>query len=236
MVFATPRRFMEEGLHTHTRVRRWPRFLAYLPVECTALGPGRPRKRPLAGHTQWVSAGGLGLLLPRTLPVRIAVLVRVCDEQPRRATIVWSDQRMTDLLGSTIPHGVVFEEPVDPALVNQWVYQGEQQSRPRVPVHFEVKFQYAQTGRLGHGACLNLSRGGMFIATPRPARRGTEVLLYFTLPGMDHVLSVLARVAWKREEQTGSISGMGLQFLGVNPLEAALIGAVVDRLRGKTPP
>lgn len=219
--------------HTHTKVRRWPRFLAYLPIQCTALGPGRARKRPLAGHTQWVSAGGLGLLLPKALPVRIPVLVEVCHEGPRRGTIVWSDQRMTALLGSTIPHGVVFEEPVDPDLVDQWVYQGEQQSRPRVPVQFKVKFQYAQSGRPGQGTCLNISRGGMFIATPRPARRGTELLLYFTLPEMSHVLTVLARVAWKREEQTEGISGMGMQFLGVNPLEATLIGAVVDRLRSK---
>lgn len=237
MVFANFDSCWRKRMSPDMKARRHPRFEAFLPVQCTALGGGRSRRRPLAGKTQWVSAGGLGLLLPKALPVRIPVLVQVCQEKPRRGHVVWVDRR-TDRLWTTIPHGVFFEEPVDPALISQWVSQAEQQFQPRVPVQFGVKFQYTQRGTTGHGTCLNLSRGGMFIAAPRPPRPGTEVMLHFPLPGLSHTVSVLARVVWKRGEKTGppGIPGMGVQFLGVDPLEAGLIGTVVDRLREESSP
>ncbi|MFQ5657095.1 MAG: PilZ domain-containing protein, partial [Candidatus Methylomirabilales bacterium] len=88
------------------------------------------------------------------------------------------------------------------------------------------------------GTCLNLGRGGMFIATDRPAEPGTEVMIHFTPPDLSNPLSLLARVEWMYGDKTapGRITGMGVQFLNPRPSEAALIGAVVDRLRGEAPP
>ncbi len=222
----------------HTKVRRWPRFVAYLPVRCTPLGTGRSHPRPLAGKSECISPGGLALLLPETLSPGSPVLVQLCEEDPRRGYIVWIDRRMPTLLGTTVPHGVAFEQPVDPARVHQWVSQAERQSEPRVPVRFGVKFESTRARRAGDGTCLNLSREGMFIATQHPAKPGAEVLVHFTPPSMPHTLSVLARVAWKRGEKRGpsKISGMGVHFLGVNPLEAALIGMIVDRLSREAAP
>ncbi len=78
----------------------------------------------------------------------------------------------------------------------------------------------------------------MFIATERPAPPGAEVMLHFALHGLPYPLWVLARVAWTCEAGTegAAVSGMGVQFLDPKSSEAALIGAVVDRLRGEPSP
>ncbi|MFQ5656187.1 MAG: PilZ domain-containing protein [Candidatus Methylomirabilales bacterium] len=222
----------------HTKIRRWPRFVAYLPIQCTTLDPESAPARPLDGKTQCVSPGGLALLLPETVPPGTPVSIRVCEEEPRQARVVWIDRRVPTFFGTTIPHGVAFDQPVDPNLISQWVSFGGKQSEPRLPARFDVKFESTQARRSGHGTCLNLSREGMFIATSRPAPLGTEVLLHFRPPGLSKSLSVLARVAWKRGQKKGSsaISGMGVQFLGVNPLEITLLDSVVDRLREEDPP
>lgn len=216
----------------HTKVRRWPRFVAYMPVQCTPLGRKGSRPRKLAGKTQCVTAGGLALLLPETLHPGTPVLIQVCEEEPRHAHVVWIDRRMQTLLGTRVPHGVAFEQPIDPALVQDWVSRAERQSQPRIPVRFKVKIEHAQTGREDYATCLNFSRSGMFIATPQLPAPGTEVLLHFTPPGLSDTLSVPGRVVWTHGERSGpnATCGMGVQFQGIKPLEAALIGTVVDRL------
>lgn len=222
--------FPDDPTWGHTTMRGYPRFEAYLPVQCTAVNRARPHPGPLAGKTQSVSAGGFGLLLPETLPLRTPVMIQVYQKDALRGSVVWVGQDTPTLLGTTIPHGVAFERAVDPALVRQWVYQARRQAHARVSVRFDV--EYTQEGVVGQGTCLNVARGGMFIATERPGAPGTEVMLHFTLPGLSCPLSLLARVAWMCEGKTGpsAVSGMGVQFLDPKPSEAALIGALVDRL------
>jgi hypothetical protein len=52
------------------------------------------------------------------------------------------------------------------------------------------------------------------------------------------MLLIPAEVAWVRGEASGpsTVTGMGVKFLAVNPEEAVLIGAVVDRLLGEASP
>jgi uncharacterized protein (TIGR02266 family) len=125
---------------------------------------------------------------------------------------------------------VAFEQPVDPTRVDQWVHRGERRSHVRAQVQFDVECTHA--GTAGYGKCLNLSQGGMFVATERPPGPGTEVMLSFKLPGPFDPLSVPARVSWTSSEEAepGTIRGMGVQFLDLKPLEAAVIGSLVDRL------
>jgi uncharacterized protein (TIGR02266 family) len=131
---------------------------------------------------------------------------------------------------------VLFEQPVDPALVNQWVYHGERQAYARAPVRFPV--EYGQAGVAGRGTCVNLSRGGMFVATPEPAPPGSQVALTFNLPNLSHTFSMLARVVWNHREETrrDAPAGMGVQFLDPKPAEGALIHALVDRLCSEMSP
>ncbi len=213
----------------YTTVRRWPRFVAYLPVQCTPFDGGEHHKRWLAGETLNVGAGGVALLLDEALPLGSGVWVKICEEEPVRGHIVWTDQRTRTLLGTTIAHGVAFEQPVDSARVREWVRYGERRSNIRVPVKFDV--EYTQAGMKAQGTCHNVSQGGMFITTEGPAAPGTEVIIRFTLPNVFDSLSVPARVVWISGDKTdaSAITGMGVQFLYLKPYEAAVIGSLVDR-------
>ena len=76
-----------------TKVRRWSRFMASLPVRCTVLMPGDGHQTQLDGETLNVAAGGLALLLDEALPLGIPVYVEVCDEEPVRGHVVWGYQQ-----------------------------------------------------------------------------------------------------------------------------------------------
>ncbi|MFQ5960438.1 MAG: PilZ domain-containing protein, partial [Candidatus Methylomirabilales bacterium] len=197
------------------------------------LVPGEGNQR-LEGETLNVGGGGLALLLDETLPLGIPVYVEVCDEEPLRGHVVWTDQRVRRPLGTKVAHGVAFEQSVDAGRVGRWVHRAERRSHVRVPVQFDVECTHADTA--SHGTCLNLSQGGMFIATEHPVPPGTQVMLHFKLPSPAEPLSVPGRVAWmfRGETQPGTIAGMGVQFLDLTPLEAAVIGSLVDRLCTET--
>jgi uncharacterized protein (TIGR02266 family) len=214
----------------------YPRFDAYLPVQCTVPVPGRTDQKVLPGKTQSVSAGGLQVLLPETLPIRTPLVVRIGEGDPLRAYVVSVHQATSTSAGSRVAHGVAFERAVDPGVVSQWVYHAQRQVHARAPVLFAVDF--TQAGTAGHGTCLNLSRGGMFIATTNPANPGSQLALTFTLPNLSHTFSILARVVWRRQVETTPFAGtgMGVQFLDPKPSESALIGALVDRLCSESPP
>lgn len=208
----------------------YPRFEAYMPVLCSATLPGRPHPRRIAGKTRCVSVGGLSILLPEPLPVRNPVSVRIWSGDPLPGVIVWVGEGTTTDQVKTIPHGVAFEKLVDPELVRQWVSQAKPHPQARVAVRFDI--EYTQVGRMDEGTCLNLSRGGMFIATPRPAQPGTEIVLHFALPGLANPVSVLGQVKWVCGERANpsTASGMGVQFIDPAPSEATLIRIVVDSL------
>ncbi len=217
-----------------TPIGGYPRHDAYLPVECTIPCPGGAR-RVLVGKTRSVGAGGLEILLPESLPHGTHLIVRVREGEPVHGYVVWTNRGRPSQPENQVSHGVTFDRPVDPDLVLQWVYRANRQSHARALVQFGV--EYHQEGERSQGTCLNLSRGGMFITTDRPTPTGSEVSLFFTLPGVSHPFSVLARVVWARGQETGpgSTTGMGVQFLDPKPSEAALIGAVVDRTCGDRP-
>jgi len=148
---------------SYTHVRRYPRFLAYLPVQCTTLNRGRSKARMITGKTKSITPGGLGLLLPDIIPLRTSVSVQVCQEEPLRGHVIWLDRPMSTDLVTRIPHGVAFDQPVDEDRIRQWVLNANHQAHPRVRVQIDVEFTGA--GKVRHGTCLNLSRGGMFITT-----------------------------------------------------------------------
>jgi len=153
---------------SYTHVRRYPRFLAYLPVQCTLLSHGQPTAKVVAGKTKSITPGGLGLLLPDTIPLRTSVSVQVCQEEPLRGHVIWLDRPMSTDLGTSIPHGVAFDQPVDEDRIRRWVQNAKHQAHPRVPAQFDVEF--TEAGKARHGTCLNLSRGGVFIGTKDPPR------------------------------------------------------------------
>ncbi len=161
-----------------------------------------------------------------TLFARVFEETRLADEKLREALSVPRTSLSQEPEGDDRP-----ASPQDNSTEAFWKRVHE-----RVPVQFDVAYTHA--GRAIDGIGLNVSQSGMFIATERPIPPGAEVLLDFTPPGPSEPLSVHARVAWVCTQEGGSsaIAGMGVQFLVVDPLKAALIGAVVDRLRGEASP
>ncbi|MFQ5988960.1 MAG: PilZ domain-containing protein [Candidatus Methylomirabilales bacterium] len=220
-------------MSSYTHVRRYPRFLAYLPVQCTTLNHGRLEAKVITGKTKSISPGGLGLLLPDTIPLKTSISVQVCQEEPLHGRVIWLDRPTSTDLGTSIPHGVAFDHPVDVDRIRRWVLNAKHQAHPRVPVQFDVEF--TEAGKARHGTCLNLSRGGMFIGTKDPPRPESEILLRFKLLDSPHTLSIPAQVVWV-EIWPGVITGMGVKFLALNPSEAALIDTVVDRPRAEASP
>lgn len=214
----------------NTLMRQHLRFTRYLPVQCTVLTPDDTEPRALTGITRNVNAGGLEILLPESLPVNTMVSVRVAGGNPLPGHTVSVDEGMQTPLGIKYPHGVAFEEPVEPSLVRKWVSNAEKRAHPRANTHFPVK--YVQAGRTVHGTCLNVSQGGMFIVIERPAAVEAEMMLHFTLPGTADPLAIHASVAWVSWENTeaGAMSGMGVRFLHLTQSQAVTLGTFVDRI------
>lgn len=214
---------------TPTPIGGHARHDAYVPLECSDARAGGTR-RVLSGKTRSVGAGGLEILLPEFLPPGTPLIIRILEGDPVHGYVAWADQGRAKEPGTPIPHGVTFQQPVDPDVVLQWLYRAERQSSARAPVEFRVEVHHE--GEAGQGTCLNLSRGGMFIATDQHPSPGSEVSLFFTLPGMSHRFSILARVVWihGKEKRLNRPLGMGVQFLDPKPAESTLIGSVVDRI------
>jgi hypothetical protein len=201
-------------VHMHTR--RYLRLEAFLPVQCTPLSGKHPLAKVM-GKTKSLSSGGLGLLLPEPISLRTAVMVQVMEEKPLPGIVVWRDRPMSTDLVTSVPHGFAFDEPVDADQILQWGFIARKRAHPRARVQIDVEFTGA--GKVRHGTCLNLSRGGMFHDN-------------------SHILLIPAEITWMQGEVTAPsvISGIGVKFLDVNPEEAALIRSIEDRLLGRTSP
>ena len=62
----------------------------------------------------------------------------------------------------------------------------------------------------------NISKGGLFVATPTPEKLGTVLELRFKNPGTDESIKVEGEVVWANDPEDGKDHpnpGMGIQFL-----------------------
>ncbi|GAB4262438.1 PilZ domain-containing protein [Deferrisoma sp.] len=87
------------------------------------------------------------------------------------------------------------------------------------------------------GYATNVSRGGLFINSPRTRRPGEEVEIRFELPGVEGVFSCRARVVWARPYRHGSPHppGFGLQFLDLPEEDARRIDEWVRAQEADSP-
>ena len=78
----------------------------------------------------------------------------------------------------------------------------------------------------------DISTGGMFIATPKPLKPGTQLSLAFLIPGCDYPIHVKAEVAWSRSVPSdGQQRGMGVKFDNLSPSAKDKINTIVKRLK-----
>ncbi|MFO0757444.1 MAG: PilZ domain-containing protein [Byssovorax sp.] len=79
----------------------------------------------------------------------------------------------------------------------------EHRKHPRAPISIPMAFEIEGGPRV-EARCADLSLGGMFIETERPASYGTALRIYARLPGCDAVIEAIVR--WAKP------TGMGVQF------------------------
>jgi uncharacterized protein (TIGR02266 family) len=80
---------------------------------------------------------------------------------------------------------------------------------------------------------VNISRGGLFINTPKPLPVGTPVRLIISLPGIAFPFDLTGRVAHVNalDPRDTQVPGMGIEFVDVDDEKRAQLESFVDRLR-----
>src|SRR5262245_9863211 len=100
----------------------------------------------------------------------------------------------------------------------------------RIPLSLEVEYRTAGAFLVAYTS--NLSKGGLFIETDRPAPVGTALMLSFTIPSGER-LQVRAAVAWVRPQPAdGKPAGMGVEFEGLDTGHGEIIDRIVGSFRG----
>jgi hypothetical protein len=93
----------------------------------------------------------------------------------------------------------------------------------RTPVDLAVEFSQRDGVERTQGRATDISLGGMFIETARPAPFSTEIVVHVSLPGQRAPFSIPGVVRW------ASASGMGVQFKLLGARETHAITALSTR-------
>ena len=80
----------------------------------------------------------------------------------------------------------------------------------------DVRIEYK--GEKFAGLSRNISQGGMFIEIAKEFSIGTVLQVKFNLPTHNEPIVTQAQVRWV-ERKEGSVTGMGVQFLRLKPIE-----------------
>lgn len=79
------------------------------------------------------------------------------------------------------------------------------------------------------GTTLNISDGGIFVASQEPLTIGSLVTLRFTLPGDGSVIEATGEVRWARPaSESEGAGGYGVRFMNLPMEDAARIRAFVE--------
>ncbi len=95
-----------------------------------------------------------------------------------------------------------------------------------IDIHTETNFYT--------GFSVNISTGGIFVATHVPAKVGEEIPLSFKLPNRDEAIEAVGYVCWYREYNPlypDTHPGMGLRFRGLNEEDAKTINDYIQHFR-----
>jgi two-component system, cell cycle response regulator len=101
----------------------------------------------------------------------------------------------------------------------------------RIPCLFPVLFLMGKTPMSGHA--MDLSDGGIFLATHEPARQDAALKLLFYLPAAaPQLMEVAGRVAWVNEEpkrvNAALPAGFGVEFLNLDEKEGAALKGLIQ--------
>jgi Tfp pilus assembly protein PilZ len=116
--------------------------------------------------------------------------------------------------------------------------QGRKSTRASIPLlpryRESTGFEYVE------GQCLDISVGGMFIASSAPCSTGTLLKFECLVDGQTVPIRGVGRVVWQRQSsgERDRPSGMGLKFVKLEPGAAELIEGLIReaQLQGMTAP
>jgi uncharacterized protein (TIGR02266 family) len=82
------------------------------------------------------------------------------------------------------------------------------------------------------GSTVNISAGGVFVATARPVPIGRQLTLALSLPDGDGPIVLESRVRWVRRRRVAGRrdrpAGMGLQFVNLTTETSSIIGSFLQ--------
>lgn len=93
----------------------------------------------------------------------------------------------------------------------------EQRRHARAPVNSAAAFSLKGKTERTSAFAKDISVGGMFVETERPAAFGADVIVHVTLPGATDPVALPGVVRWVRD------GGMGVQFGLLGAVETHLI-------------
>ena len=111
---------------------------------------------------------------------------------------------------------------------------GDAEMRSGQRVSLKVEIDVHSETNFYTGFAVNISSGGIFVATHVPAKVGEEIPLSFTLPNESHPIETTGKVCWRREYNPlypDTHPGMGLEFVGLRNEDARAINEYITTVR-----
>jgi len=156
----------------------------------------------------------------------VAVLYPVAHATARRRRAVMLEGALTDEEAESLrgksEHGA--RSPRKPATTPEPFFASDRRVGGDRRVHFEVDIALLSESNFYAGLSFDVSSGGVFVSTYRPAPPGSEVTLFFVLPS-GHPVETLGVVRWIRPASADSPPGMGVAFTALKPEDLAAINA-----------
>ncbi len=170
------------------------------------------------------------IVATETLARTLALLYPVGRAQQRRrrqAVMVEGETAPeTEPLAPGVPPA---PEPLGRPRTKTPVFEGDEQRISVVPRTFvEADIGLMSDSHFYTGLSLDISTGGLFVATYQPKPPGTEVSLYLVLPLDGHVVQATGIVRWTRDHGTDAPPGMGIAFKNLSEADLAAITAFCD--------
>ena len=90
-----------------------------------------------------------------------------------------------------------------------------------------IKISYTSLDRFFNDYALNISLGGIFIATDKPLPIGTRLKIFFSLPHVPQAITTTGEVVRVSDGSDGELKGMGIRFADLSQQAKEIIDQVV---------
>jgi len=102
----------------------------------------------------------------------------------------------------------------------------DRRKHQRAPI--ELKVQYWRFNSFFSDYAKNISKGGLFIQTPKPLPIGTQFLFRLGIPEQQAPFELRGEVKWIESQEDSP--GMGIQFIYASETERAHFERMVEKL------